>query len=368
MKKQIILFKTIVGSNAYGTNTETSDVDIKGVYLQNPFNAASFSYNPQQIIDKDTTFWEIQRFLELACSSNPTVLELLFSPERCILEKHPLFDIILQNRYIFLTKECKNSFLGYARQQIHKAKGLDKKINWESERIIRKTPIDFCKFLWFGYNVYDKPTVIPTEHIWWNQCGNTLNSRLQTEFWFHALTKINDMKQLYMLWLIKESPNKIKWFKGLCNNDDLLLSPIPQEYMKNPAAIVQYDLDGFQRHCREYQQYQTWLKERNEQRYVDVNKHGQKIDGKNMMHCIRLIETAKDIAEKGELIVERPNAQELLKIRHGEYNLQELIDKSDQCFEEIEQAFNNSNLPDSIDRTAVNNLLITIRKESLKYF
>lgn len=354
MKQQIFLFKTIVGSNAYGTNIETSDVDIKGVYLQNPFDAASFSYQEQQILDKDTTFWELQRFLELACSSNPTVLELLFSPERCILEKHPLFDLILQNRHLFLTKECKNSFLGYARQQIYKAKGLNKKINWESEKIERKKPIDFCKFLWLGENDIRVS----------NRLDIITPAAMNYQF---AITKIDNTKQLYKLWCITDYDFSYK-INPFCNNDDLLTTALPENINACVSAIIQYDLDGFQRHCREYNQYQTWLKERNEQRYVDVNNHGQKIDGKNMMHCMRLIETARDIAEKENLIVERPNASELLKIRRGEYNLQELIDKSDQYFEEIEQAFNNSDLPDSIDRTAVNNLLITIRKESLNYF
>lgn len=368
MKHKIILFKAIVGSNAHGTNTENSDVDIKGVYMQDPFEAASFDYQQQEILDKDTTYWEIQRFLELCCSSNPSVLELLYSPEDCILEKHPLFDIVLKNRYIFLSKECKNSFLGYARQQIHKAKGLDKKMNWESERITRKKPIDFCKFLWLGHNGYDNPTVFPTEYTWWNKCGWSIDYRLKGESWFHVLTKIDNMKQLYMLWHVENIPEDVEWNKGLCNDDDLLVSPIPEKYMNRPAAIVQYDLDGFQHHCREYNQYQTWLKERNEQRWVDVNNHGQKIDGKNMMHCMRLIETAKDIVEKGDLIVRRGNASELLKIRHGELNLQELIDKADAYFEEIETAFKTSSLPDSINKNEVNKLLLNIRKESLKYF
>ncbi len=353
-QKTIPLFKTIVGSNAYGTNIETSDIDIKGVYIQNPFDVGSFIYQPQQIIDKDTIFWEIQRFLELACSSNPTVLELLFSPKRCILEKHPLFDIILQNRYLFLTKQCKNSFLGYARQQIYKAKGLNKKMNWESEKTERKKPIDFCKFLWFGKNdirISNKIDIITL---------STLTHQL-------AITKIDNTKQLYKLWYIRDYDFSYK-LNPFCNNDELLVSALPKNIDASVLAIIQYDLDGFQKHCREYNQYQTWLKERNEERYVDVNNHNQKIDGKNIMHCVRLMETAKDIVEKGDLIVERPNAKELLKIRQGYYNLQELIDKLNKYFREIEQLFDNSNLPDSIDKNLINTLLIDIRKKSLKLF
>lgn len=342
---QIILFKAIVGSQAYGTNTPTSDVDVKGVYMQSPFDVSSFNYESQIIPDKDTTYWEIKRFLELAMSSNPTVLELLFTPEDCILYEHPLFTQIKEKRHLFLTKECKNSFMGYAKQQIYKAKGLNKKMNWEKDRIERKKPIDFCKI------VTGKVQSLKDYMVEFGMPDHLF------------LTKIDNTKQLYRLHATMED-----YRKPLCNDDDLLLTAIPKDAFYMDLGIVQYDLDGFQAHCREYNSYQTWLKERNEARYVDVNIHGQKIDGKNMLHCMRLIEMAKEIANDHELIVRRPNAKELLKIRKGELNLQEIIDKADVLITEVEEAFINSSLPDKIDRDLVNSLLIDIRKQSLNYF
>jgi hypothetical protein len=41
-------------------------------------------------------------------------------------------------------------------------------------------------------------------------------------------------------------------------------------------------------------EYQEWLQKRNLQRWVDVKSHDQKIDGKNMMHCYRLVQMARD--------------------------------------------------------------------------
>lgn len=61
-------------------------------------------------------------------SANPAMLDLLFMPEDCIVEKHTAFELILQNRDKFLTKKCLRSFGGYAVAQIKKAKGLDKKL------------------------------------------------------------------------------------------------------------------------------------------------------------------------------------------------------------------------------------------------
>jgi hypothetical protein len=66
--------------------------------------------------------------------------------------------------------------------------------------------------------------------------------------------------------------------------------------------------------------------ERNLQRWVDVKSHDQKIDGKNMMHCYRLVQMAREIAEGKGVIVRRENAAELISIRRGELDLQTLID------------------------------------------
>ena len=344
-----------MGSQAYGTATPNSDIDIKGIYIQNIYDVASFKYQQQIMPDKDTTYFEVKRFLELAGSANPTILELMWMPDRCIQVKDPLFiKYIESNRDIFLTKECCNSFMGYAVQQIHKAKGLNKKMNWEQDRITRKKPIDFCKFLWLPDWKYKKDV----------RLSNKID--LITPDWFnmdfYALTKIDNTKQLYKFWYIKMPQQE--WTKPLCNNDDLIMTAIPENVDAKLLAIVQYDLDGFQAHCREYNQYQIWLKERNESRYVDVQNHGQKIDGKNLMHCYRLIDMAEEIVKEHKIIVERPNRQELLDIRHGKYDLQTLIDRAEEKIEMIKEAYKISDLPDKVDKEKVNEILVNIRKEN----
>ena len=165
----LILFETIVGSQAYGTNVETSDVDFKFVYILPIDYILGTGYVEQLNVTKDITGWEIKRFLELLGSNNPTVLELISSPDDCIQSKNPLFDLIIQNKTNFITKQAKNSFGGYARQQIVKAKGLNKKQNWEKDKVTRKDVLDFVYVIegeksipwkvWNNpehYNVYDE--------------------------------------------------------------------------------------------------------------------------------------------------------------------------------------------------------------------
>ena len=107
-----IIFKAVVGSQSYGTSTPTSDVDYKGVYIQDIDDLLGFKYKEQIDVSKDEVYYEVRRFIQLLQSANPTVLELLYSPKDCILESSPQFDLLVANRDKFLTKKCLNSFGG----------------------------------------------------------------------------------------------------------------------------------------------------------------------------------------------------------------------------------------------------------------
>ena len=82
------------------------------------------------------------------------------------------------------------------------------------------------------------------------------------------------------------------------------------------------------------------------------------------MHCRRLMDMAREIAEGKGIIVRRPNAQELISIRKGEVDLQTLIDHVEKEIVEVDKLFKNSNLPNSVDDTFITNLIVKIRKKS----
>lgn len=343
----LIVFEGIVGSRAYGTNLENSDTDIKGVFIQPIDDILGFGYKGQVNDAKnDIVFYEIRRFLELLQSSNPTILELLNLPEDCIIYKNSIFDLILNNKKSFITKGCRNSYSGYAYQQISKSKGQDKKQNWEKDKVTRKTPLDFC-YIHVGEHSYNLREYLEKNKMSQEHCG---------------LSKSPHGRDVYALFYTEEFAK----FKGIAFEDsnDIRLSSIPKDL---PEACfvghISYNKDGYTSHCNDYKSYQTWLENKNEQRWVDVKAHGQKIDGKNMMHCRRLLEMAKEIAEGKGIIVRRQNAQELIAIRKGEVDLESLIQRAEQDIQEIDQLFKNSNLPDSVDKDLVNSILVDIRKE-----
>lgn len=374
----LIVFEGIVGSRAYGTNLENSDTDIKGVFIQPIDDILGFGYKEQISDDKnDVVFYEIRRFLELLQSNNPTILELLNLPEDCIIYKNSIFDLILDNKKSFITKGCRNSYSGYAYQQISKAKGQNKKQNWEKDKVTRKDVLDFVY-------VIEGEKSIPWRE--WNKdryeekfCGvvNVPNARDVYAVYFDKdafcmfSESISESTREILIKVRKESGQPMGYgYKGLvktgegsnlAESNSLRLSSIPKG--ETPICTIVYNKDGYTSHCNDYKSYQTWLENKNEQRWVDVKDHGQKIDGKNMMHCRRLLEMAKEIAEGKGIIVRRQNAQELIAIRKGEVDLESLIQRAEQDIQEIDQLFKNSNLPDSVDKDLVNSILVDIRKE-----
>lgn len=378
----LILFETIVGSQAYGTQTPTSDEDHKFVYILPMENILGTGYVEQLNVTKDITGWELRRFLELMGSNNPTVLELLNSPEDCIISKHPLFDLILEHKEDFITKICKDSFGGYARQQIKKAKGLNKKQNWEKDKVVRKDLLDFCY-------VIEGEKSIPWKK--WNDnrfeekyigAVNLSNARDVYALFYDKVSeslhseKYSEAKRNWAKQIRKDGGKSMGLgYKGLINtghededgkinygiSNQLRLSSIP----KGEKAICNliYNKDGYSEHCKDYKEYQEWLENRNEARYVETQEHGQRIDGKNMMHCMRLIQMSKEIGRGEGIIVRRPDAAELLKIRRGEVDLETLIETADKEIAEMDEIFDNSDLPNSVDKDLVNDLLVSIRTE-----
>lgn len=376
------LFIAVRGSQAYGTATPASDTDYAGVYIQSEDDIYGTHYKEQINDDKnDTVFYEVKRFLQLVATNNPTIMELLNTPEDCIIYKHPLYDEILKHKDEFITKACGMSFGGYAIQQIKKAKGQDKKQNWEKDKVTRKDVLDFVY-------VIDGEQTIPWK-IWNLERGyeekfigavNVPNARDVYALYFddNAYACFSEKLSENIREFHKQKRREIGLtmgfgYKGLVKSGDgaslaesnmLRLSSIP----KGEKAIcnIVYNKDGYTAHCKDYKSYQDWLENRNEQRWTDVKSHGQKIDGKNMMHCRRLLEMSREIGEGKGIIVRRPNADELLSIRRGEVDLQSLIDRAESDIAEIDRIFKESSLPAEVDSALIHNLLVAIRKQFYK--
>ena len=137
-----LLLKCISGSQAYGLALPHSDTDIKGVFIlpKNEFYGLTYV---DQINNEtnDIMYYEIKKFVELLLKNNPNILELLSTPEDCVLYRHAVMNLLKPE--MFLSRLCNQTFGQYAYAQIKKARGLNKKILNPLDRK-RKTILDFC--------------------------------------------------------------------------------------------------------------------------------------------------------------------------------------------------------------------------------
>lgn len=345
--KHKIIFECIVGSQAYGTSEENSDIDKKGVYIQSNDEILVFDYEPQINVTKDECYYEVGRFLELLSMANPTCIEMLYSDEKFITYISPEFELIREHRAKFLTKKCADSFSNYGMSQIKKASSTGKKFNIEASEIKHKTPFDFTYYYKDGKS-FSLNEYLKKENLLQSKCG---------------LARIDHMKDCYALYYDFNNLG----YRGIIGDksNEIRLSSIPKGEV--PLFMIYYNVEAYSKYMKEYNEYNVWLENRNKNRYVDVINHGQKIggsfiDGKNMLHTRRLLDVGMEICKTGTFSVHRPNAEYLLSIKHGKVSLDKILEDVEKDMKGLKELYDNSNLPDSVDSQFVKELLLKIRK------
>lgn len=116
-----IMFLTLGGSHAYGTDVATSDIDIRGVAMNNASEIVGLS-NFEQFIntETDTTVYAFNKLIHLLLNCNPNTIEMLgCKPEHYIYMTDTGREFIA-NRKMFLSKRALHSFGGYANQQLNR--------------------------------------------------------------------------------------------------------------------------------------------------------------------------------------------------------------------------------------------------------
>ena len=352
-----LVFKVIAGSKAYGLDLPTSDTDIRGIYIQPNETLLGYGYQEQEADrTNDIVYYELNRFITLLMGNNPNIIENLFVPEDMILFFDDKINPLYQNRHKFLTKKIKYTFGGYAISQIKKARGLNKKIvNPMDEE--KKTPLDFC-------------------YIFEKEDGYMMLAKQ----WLHkhdkkqelvGLSEMPNGPQLYKIhydYLAETKNDNPRYtdiathgFRGIVTpgSHEIRHSETPKNFFVE--AYLWYNKDGYSSYCKDYKEYWEWVNKRNPHRYNDNASHGQGYDGKNLMHCVRMLEMAIETAKTGDVILRRPNRDFLLSIRRGEASYDDIIALIKEREVEMVEAFEQSSLPDKIDQQFVHNIIMQIR-------
>lgn len=380
-----LVYEYVRGSRLYNLNTPVSDTDTGGVYLCSRDELFGlFGYKPQVSDERhDNTWFEIGELLRLLMKSNPTVLETLFIPQDKIIGNvHPIMQMIIEHRDKFVTKQCFNPFFGYAKSQIEKARGLNKKIVNPVEK--RLSPMDFT-YTFRGQGSLPLADWLAERGLKQRYCGvvNVPNMRdmhgvyydfglhcTEEEQWSESQPFLDFASKYFAVDDAQGFLSCLKpiGYRGVFNEEkdgsQIRLSSIEKK-TDRPICFISYNLDAYSQHCRTYAEYQRWVKERNPERYR--SNLDKSYDSKNMMHMFRLVHMASEIAEGRGVILERTyDRQFLLNVRNHKYEYDELMAMLEEDAAQMNALMAASTIPDRIDPGFVNSLMIEIRNRQFQ--
>ena len=306
-----IIFLTFGGSHAYGTNIETSDIDIRGCAFNSKSDILGMS-NFEQVINNetDTTIYSFNKLISLIINCNPNTIEMLgCNPDHYIIQ-NPIGSELLNNKKMFLSKKAMHSFGGYANQQLRRlqnALARDSYPQTEKERHImgsvKSAMMDFS----------NRYTEFPEGSIKLS-IDKSENEEIESEIFVDVNLKKYPLRDYKNIW--SDMNNIVK-------------------------------------------DYGKLNKRNNKKDDLHLNKHA--------MHLIRLYLMCLDILEKEEINTYRYNDIELLmSIRNGLFQKEdgtfrvEFFDMVDDYEKRLEYAKNNTSLPEKPNYKKIEEFVISV--------
>lgn len=341
------IYLTRHGSHAYGTNVPTSDLDLRGVAIPPREYLLGYLHHFEQAEtkgDPDIVIFDLRKFMTLACDCNPNVLEVLFVDPSDRVKVTPAGQALLEHRHLFLSKKARHTFSGYAMAQL---KRIETHRRW-----LLHPPAGAPVRTDFGLPercVMSKDQLKAAESM----------IRKRVESWQVDLDPLDDAGKIQLRERLVEALT------------DMHLATEDQQWAAAGRALGFSDnflelLDRERRYAaaqRNWEQFNTWVQQRNPARAQLEAHHGY--DSKHGMHLVRLMRMCRELLETGQLIVRRPDREELLAIRAGAWSYDQLMDWARAQDAALQEAYDHSSLPSAPDRRAVDALCVRLIESML---
>jgi hypothetical protein len=236
---------------------------------------------------------------------------------------------VLNHRDLFISKKAYHTFSGYAFAQIKKARGQNKLI-YNPEPKDRPTQIDYC---WIIPSPYpDDPARMPGRPIPLKDSGIDLPQ--------HHAAKLEHVPMTYRLYHYGESARGV--FRGEPATSQILVAesiPIADERPRFRGYLI-FNEDEYAQGVKRWQNYWTWIENRNDQRWITQEAGQVDYDLKNMMHCMRLMFSCESILRHGMPRVKftGPDREFLMDVRRGKFiydDLMKIVEEKMQLLEEL---------------------------------
>lgn len=344
------IYLTRHGSQAYGTSTPESDLDIRGIAIAPKEYYIGLTNNFEQATSKDPdlVIFELRKFLKLSYECNPNTLEILFTDEQDHFYVSKVGKLLLDNREIFLSKRVKFTFQGYANEQM---KRILTHRRWLLNPITHQpTRAEF--------GLPDR-TIIPTDQI---LAANAAIKKRCDEWNWHEMDNLSpSVRQEIQDEFIKRLIEITNWNFDEVDHKTWLAAANSLGFSSNFIEFIEKE-KLYTNRLRDWQHYNEWKQNRNPVRAAMEAKFG--FDGKHASHLVRLSRCCKELMTDGILRVRRLDAEELLAIRHGAWTFDELMEWFDKQTKEIDALYDKSKLQKKPNMAKINNLCIEMVEAS----
>lgn len=155
---------------------------------------------------------------------------------------------------------------------------------------------------------------------------------------------------------------EMKW-RGIHPNHKHEPFPEPARDTGEERDIAHWDAEKLRTRLTHFQRKGENIGYMGDKRKQLVLEHGY--DSKNAAHLIRLLRMAVEFFETGEMLVKRPDREELLVIKRGKWSLGDVKDLAAELFRKAKAAKEASAMPDGPDHVGAEKLLVRLISERL---